>query len=161
MEDDFYLSLLLEKPFSKELDENRCQGPNADSLISGKIIDEEDISNTFEYLDINSKIQVDENVIAIMPRRVVQPTVVRLGASRYCPRTPLSEKSVSAYLEDGSSSVSSFSTLLSNITSPDSTKVAKFVLSKESSAFRTLNYFQKAIFPELRSVPPVRAFNTQ
>ncbi|KAJ3310002.1 hypothetical protein HDU76_003478 [Blyttiomyces sp. JEL0837] len=57
--------------------------------------------------------------------RVPRPIMVfSQASSRSIPGTPLSERSVSTSSEDGSSSVSSYSTLPSSISSPNSEKVA-------------------------------------
>eukprot|EP00842_Homolaphlyctis_polyrhiza_P005372 jgi/Hompol1/5836/HPOL_004761-RA len=77
------------------------------------------------------------------PESVHRPISRRLGQKNQhqqrqqaAPGTPLSDRSVSASSEDGSSSVSSYSTLPSSISSPDSLKLANLVAHKDKSAFR-------------------------
>ena len=144
----------MESPDLKNSADQRCQGPNADSLLVGKYQEGDDLSTLIDYLQI-SGLNDDDLVTLRTAKRVVQPTAVRLGAGTHYPKTPMSERSVSAHLEDGSSSVSSFSTLVSNITSPDTSKMAHFLVSKDFSAFKSLDLTQTRI-PILKSVYPIR-----
>nr|KAJ3421818.1 hypothetical protein HK105_002180 [Polyrhizophydium stewartii] len=65
------------------------------------------------------------------PEVVLKPTPRRACSHQHVPGTP-SERSVSASSEDGSSSISSFSTLPSTVSSPD---VSRIRLAMEKSAF--------------------------
>ncbi len=155
-EDESYLLSLLETPYAAGLDDKRCPGPNAECLMDGKYIDDDELSNPLLYLGISSAHVDDESIIIRTTKRVIQPTAVRMGTNRQCPKTPLSERSASVHLEDGSSSVSSFSTLVSNITSPDTSKMVKRLISNDMSAFKSLHYSKNSYVPFAQFVPPIR-----
>lgn len=146
----------METPNSDENEDKRCAGPNAESLLSGKYIDAEELSNPLQYLQLNSVNIDDETVTIRTAKRIIQPTAVRMGSNRQYPKTPLSERSASVHLEDGSSSVSSFSTLVSNITSPDTSKMVKLLISKDMSAFKSLHYGSQTIVPFVQRVQPIK-----
>jgi hypothetical protein len=141
------------------LDENedeRCAGPNAETLLSGNYIDSEELSNPLQYLHISPVNIDDETVIVRTVKRIIQPTAVRVGSNRQYPKTPMSERSASVHLEDGSSSVSSFSTLVSNITSPDTSKMVKLLISKDMSAFKSLHTGNQTVVPFVQRVQPIK-----
>ncbi|KAI8919593.1 hypothetical protein BC831DRAFT_481119 [Entophlyctis helioformis] len=73
------------------------------------------------------------------PNRLVRPTPRHYSNPLEYPGTPFSERSVSVSSEDGSSSISSLSTLPSTVSSPDSTKLARLISHNgtEKSAFST------------------------
>lgn len=121
--------------------------------MGGKYEEDNDFSILMDHLYISCLRDDDDCVPVLSAKRFVQPTAVRLGAAY--PKTPISERSVSVHLEDGSSSVSSFSTLVSNITSPDTSKMANFLVSKDSSAFKSLSLTQTRI-PIVKSALPIR-----
>ncbi len=148
-EDDAYLASLLEVPLEESHERERCHGPDADALLSGHFLASDlqtSIVSSFHTLSVDSSSVVVPNgepMLISSVKRVVRPIAVRLGSRSVVvlpPSTPLSERSGSASLEDGSSSVSSFTTLPSTISSPDSTKLVNIMVSDEKSAFRTLHF---------------------
>ncbi|KAJ3412076.1 hypothetical protein HDV05_001300 [Chytridiales sp. JEL 0842] len=129
---------------------DRCPGPDADMMLrSGRFGPTQDDRRVSSYPRIltsslpvyqeppqltavppagvliprPTKMMSQPVMVPVTPRIVWTPPV-QTPIQRPVPGTPLSERSVSTSSEDGSSSVSSYSTLPSSISSPDSTKVA-------------------------------------
>ena len=146
-EDQKYLDDLLGLPECQSSQDTRCPGPNAEHVLAGRMDESgrsrDALTLPFESLSMSASVigLEDEAVKISRAKRIVRPVAIRLGGhSMGPPSTPLSERSVSASLEDGSSSVSSFSTLPSSISSPDSSKLADIMLSIEKSAFTSLRF---------------------
>lgn len=145
--DEEYLVNLLEQPVEVTHESSRCHGPDADALQSGQFLMSElsaSLVSSFQSIGVDSSLEAHEGepMLISSVKQVVRPIAVRMGSRSVVlpPSTPLSERSGSASLEDGSSSVSSFTTLPSTISSPDSTKLANIMVSDEKSAFRTLHF---------------------
>ena len=142
-EDDKYLESILDLPFKEENQMDRCQGPDADKMMSGNPCDvnfEDPFNSRFGSLSIGQIPALfnpmEDSIQMSSAKLIVRPVPVRLGPRSFIPPgTPLSERSGTASLEDASSSVPSFSTLASSISSPDSSKVANIMILEEKSAF--------------------------
>jgi hypothetical protein len=140
-DEDKYLMGIFSKMDVYDFPENRCPGPDADTLLFGynqqfnpDVTDE--CVRSLEELSIAPT--HDEKILSSCPERVIRPIALRLGFKILPPGTPLSERSITASLEDGSSSVASYSTLQSSImSSPDSSKLANIMASIDKSAFRS------------------------
>jgi hypothetical protein len=125
---------------------NRRLGPDPDSMLQGLRMP----YTKEDFLDQNTSFESHTTFTVVPPSAAIRPKAQRHGpeyvpyqfsglsmqsSHRSIPGTPLSDRSVSTCSKDGSSSVSRYSTLLSSISSPDSTKILPIAVEK--SAFIT------------------------